>query len=201
MKIFLGIVFALILLFTILCFIPLRFFAEYERDEGKNESKLSIKYGTLKFNLGGKKPKKPKKENEKKEKKPISFEEKKEKIKLYTEIFEKIKGDVKNALSYLVRRGIEFDEVELKSDFGFSDAMHTGIFTGIYNGFVYGILAVVHHNCTLKKMDIVLTPIFNKTCFNIKARCILRIKIVHIIVVGFKVLKILIKIKKKKGSR
>ncbi len=200
MKIFFGIIIALILLFAILCFIPLRLFLEYEKNEDKNESKLLIQYGFLKLTLG-KKPKKTKEKKIKKEKKPLTFEEKKEKIKRYAEIFEEVKCDVKNALSYLTNRGIAFEEITLKSDFGFRDAMNTGIFTGIYNGFVYGILSVVHHNSTLKKMDIILNPTFNKPCFNLKARCILRIKTAHIIVVAIKVIKILIKIKKKKGRR
>ena len=89
-----------------------------------------------------------------------------------------------------------FDNIEIKSEFGFEDAMQTGIFTGIYNGFVYSILGVIHNNSKLKKMDVNLSPNFDKKCFYNRFCCILHIKTVHIMIIAFKVLKIYRKIKK-----
>ena len=86
--------------------------------------------------------------------------------------------------------------MEVKSEFGFEDAMQTGIFTGVYNGFVYSVVGVIHHNSKIRDMDIKLQPVFGKICFYNRFSCILHIKTVHIIVIAFSVLKILRKVKK-----
>ena len=200
MKIFRVIVIILILILAILFTIPIKITAEFEKDENAHKTRIFIKYGIFKIDKFKKRKTKKEKPKEPK-KKPLTFKEKKEKIEKYARIFESIKDDIAAILKRTTEKGLVFEQVTLKSDFGFDDAMNTGIFTGIYNAFVYSILGVIHHNSTLKNMEISLSPVFEKPCFNIKAGCILRIKTVHIIFVVIKVLKIIIKIKKIEGRK
>lgn len=196
--IILAVILALILILLIL---PIRIFLDYKKDEISNETDLVLRYGFLKFRLFGdeKKPKKDK--PEKKEKEPTSFEEKREKVSKYIKIFEEIKDDVAEILEYATSRAVVIENIYTEIEFGFSDAMHTGIFTGVLNGFVYGVLGFVHHHANLRDMRVNIQPIFNNPCFKIKAGCIVRLKNVHIIIVAINLLKILRKIRKQERSK
>ena len=196
--IILAVILALILILLIL---PIRIFLDYKKDEISNETDLVLRYGFLKFRLfgDGKKPKKDK--PEKKEKEPTSFEEKREKVSRYIKIFEEIKDDVAKVLDYFTSRAVVIENIYTEIEFGFPDAMHTGIFTGVLNGFVYGVLGFIHHHANLRDMRVNIQPIFNNPCFKIKAGCIVRLKNVHIIIVAINLLKILRKIRKQERSK
>ena len=196
--IILAVILALILILLIL---PIRIFLDYKKDEISNETDLVLRYGFLKFRLFGdeKKPKKDK--PEKKEKEPTSFEEKREKVSRYIKIFEEIKDDVAKVLDYFTSRAVVIENIYTEIEFGFPDAMHTGIFTGVLNGFVYGVLGFIHHHANLRDMRVNIQPIFNNPCFKIKAGCIVRLKNVHIIIVAINLLKILRKIRKQERSK
>lgn len=197
MQIFLIIIAVLVLAIAVCLFISVRLSATYEKYDTSN-AEVILKYGFITYKLYPKKKEKSKeeKEEDKPEKEPLSFEQKKQEIEKYIRIFNNIKGDVSRVLTYMTKRAVVFDNIEIKSEFGFEDAMQTGIFTGIYNGFVYSILGVIHNNSKLKKMDVNLSPNFDKKCFYNRFCCILHIKTVHIMIIAFKVLKIYRKIKK-----
>lgn len=184
----------------VLSFIPIRLEVSYEKDEVGNTKSVTVKYGFIKYSILPEKPSKKAKKTDKKdepeEKKDFSFEEKKAELEKYIRIFDTVKGDAVKLLSYAARRAAVFDKIELKSEFGFDDAMNTGIFTGIYNGFVYSILGVIHNTSTLKAIDVKLQPIFGKKCFNFRIFCILHMKTVHIMIIAFSVLRIFKRIKK-----
>ncbi len=204
MKIVLVILAILAAALVVLMLIPIRLEVDFKRDAVTNKVTVTLKYARFKFRLfnSTEKKDKPHKKTEKKpkEKQPFSFEREKAKIEKYIKTFESIKADIVKTLQYMARRAVVFDNVEVESEFGFSDAMHTGIFTGILNGFVYGILGVVHHHSKLRQMNVNLQPVFEKTCFDVRIRCILHLKTVHTIVIAVNVLKILRKIKKAEGS-
>ncbi len=204
MKTVLVILAILVAAVVLLLFIPIRFEVDFKRDALQNKVTATLKYAGLKFRLfdNTEKKDKPRKKTEKKpkEKEPFSFEREKKKIEKYLKVFESIEADIVKTLQYMARRAVVFDNIEVESEFGFSDAMHTGIFTGILNGFVYSILGVVHHHSRLRQMNVNLQPVFEKTCFDVRIRCILHLKTVHTIVVAVNVLKILRKIKKAEGS-
>ena len=189
-------------LFVLFLLIDVRIEVCFDYDEVEKKSNVLLKYGFIKYTIYPKKnPKKTAKaqkksgtEEEKEEQ--FSFENKKREIEKYIRIFDAIKGEITKLLSYLARRAVVFDKIEVKSDFGFEDAMDTGIFTGIYNGFIYSVIGVIHHTSTIRDMDIKLQPIFGKKCFYNRFSCILHIKTVHIIIIAFSVLKILRKVKK-----
>lgn len=204
MKTVLVILAILVAAVALLLFIPIRFEVDYKRDALENKVTATLKYAGLKLRLfdNTEKKDKPEKRTEKKpkEKEPFSFEREKKKIEKYVKVFESIKADIIKTLQYMARRAVVVDNIEVESEFGFSDAMHTGIFTGILNGFVYSVLGVIHHHSTLRQMNVNLQPVFEKTCFDVRIRCILHLKTVHTIVVAVNVLKILRKIKKAEGS-
>ena len=191
----LAVILALILILLIL---PIRIFLDYKKDENSNETDLVLRYGFLKFRLYGDDKKK---KEEKKEKEPTSFEEKRDKVSKYIKIFEETKDDVAEILEYATSRAVVIENIYTEIEFGFSDAMHTGIFTGVLNGFVYGVLGFIHHHANLRDMRVNIQPIFDNPCFKIKAGCIVRLKNVHIIIVAINLLKILRKIRKQERSK
>lgn len=201
------VVFLIILaVLAVILLIPIRFEILYIKDEIENKVSVIVKYAFIKKSVYPQKRKKADKpentENteEPEEKEQFSFEKKKAELEKQIELFKLIKHDFVKLLSYTSRHAVIIDKIEFHSDFGFTDAMQTGIFTGIYNGFVYSVLGVIHHNSHLRDMDIKLQPVFGKNCFKYRFFCILRIKTVHIIVITLKVLIILRKIKKERSK-
>ena len=196
MKISLIILSALVITLILLLFLPVRLEIMYENEETEEKVKLVIKYGFIKYRIRPNKSQKKYEKKEKSDKDSFSYEKKKAELQKYIHIFNAVKEDVSKLLSYAAKRAVVFDKIAVKSEFGFDDSMHTGIFTGLYNGFVYSIMGVLHHTSNLKNMDVKLQPIFGKKCFNIHFSCILHIKTAHIIVIAFNVLRIFRKIKK-----
>lgn len=201
MKIALIILASIIALIFVLLLLPIRLLVDYKKDEVTNETSLVLKYMFWNFKLFGNKNKEKPKEEPKEEKKPLSFEEKRDKISKYIKIFEDTKDEIAQVLDYAAERAIVFEKIYTDIEFGFEDAMHTGIFTGVLNGFVYGVLGFVHQHSRLLDMRVNIQPVFDNPCFKIKAGCILRLKNVHIIIVAINILKILRKIRKTERSR
>ena len=202
MKIALIILASILALIFVLLMIPVRLLVDYKKDEVTNETSLVIKYLFWNFKLfGDKKKEKPEKEKPKEEKKPLSFSEKRDKISKYIKIFEDTKDEIREILDYSARRAIVFEKIYTDIEFGFEDVMHTGIFTGVLNGFVYGVLGFIHQHSNLMDMKVNIQPIFENPCFKVKAGCILRLKNVHIIIVAINILKILRKIRKTERSK
>ena len=196
---FIGFLIAFLLIISVILLFPVRVYIAYHKDENETVSTVDVKYMFIKFRVypDGK----PKKTKEKPEKKKISFEEKKTKLNQYMRIFEGIKADVIKIIDYATSKAMIVEKIGVDIDFGFEDAMHTGMFTGLLNGFVYGILGIIHHRATLKEMKVNIQPIFGSPCFKTHIDCILRLKNVHIIVVAVNVLKLLRKMKRVKGGR
>ena len=196
---FIGFLIAFLLIISVILLFPVRVYIAYHKDENETVSTVDVKYMFIKFRVyPDGKQKKPK---EKPEKKKISFEEKKTKLNQYMRIFEGIKADVIKIIDYATSKAMIVEKIGVDIDFGFEDAMHTGMFTGLLNGFVYGILGIIHHRATLKEMKVNIQPIFGSPCFKTHIDCILRLKNVHIIVVAVNVLKLLRKMKRVKGGR
>lgn len=198
MKIAIIILLAIFTLIFAMLLLPVRIIVDYKKNEEKNNTSLILKYGFLKFDIseGKKNRKKPEKE-----KKHTSFKEKRDKLSEYIKVFEDTKDDAAKILDYAAERAVVIEKAYTDIEFGFEDAMHTGIFTGILNGFVYGVLGFIHQHSTLRDMHVNIQPFFDDPCFRIEAGCIVRIKNVHIIIVAINILKILRKISKKERSK
>ena len=199
MKIMLIIFAILLSLLLVLLLIPIRLEFDYKKDAVTNKVRFDLKYIIFKFPLYKDKDKNDKPQKEKKEKEPFSFEREKNKIEGYIKAFDSIKDDAGKILDYAASRAAVFDNVEVETEFGFEDAMHTGIFTGILNGFIYSVLGFIHNRSNLKKMNVNIQPVFGNTCFNLHIRCILHLKNVHIIVVAVNVLRLLRKLRNSEG--
>lgn len=196
---FIGFLIAFLLIICFLLLFPVRLFIAYSKDENNTVSAVDVKYMFIKFRVypDGK----PKKNKEKPEKKKISFSEKKTKIEEYIKVFEAIKDDAVKIIDYAASKSMIIERIGVDINFGFEDAMHTGIFTGLLNGFVYSVLGIIHHRATLKDMQVNIQPVFGNPCFKTQFDCILRLKNVHIIVVAVNVLKLLRKMKNIKGGK
>lgn len=199
MAVVLTILAIILVLILVLLALPIRIFLDYKKDENLNETSFILGYGPLKFKLFGDKKKEDKPQNDE-EKEPSSFEEKRNKVSEYIKIFEETKDDAAKILDYAASRAVVIERIKTDIEFGFSDAMYTGIFTGVLNGFVYGVLGFIHHHSNLRDMKVNIQPNFESPCFKIDAGCIVRLKNVHIIIVAIKLLKILKKIKNTERS-
>lgn len=197
MKIAIIILAAVLLIILLLFLIPVKVNFLFEKDEELNKKNIIIKYGFVK--IEPLKEKKHKKKGGGKAEKS-DFETKLQNIKRYIGILEKTKDDFAYILNYAKNKTISFDNIEFVSDFGFENAMNTGIFTGLYNGLVYNILGLIHNNMILRKMKVEINPKFDKPMFNIHFLCILHLKTAQTIIIGFYVLKLLKKCKKE-GSK
>lgn len=197
------IVFAVFLaVMLILPLVPIRLILCYDKDSVKNEVSLTVKYLCFKFKPSKKDKTRTKKQKQPEEKtEPFSYERQKTKLDRYIKLFDMIKEDVVHFLKYASEKAVVFENIEVTIDFGFEDAMQTGIFTGLLNGFVYSVLGIIHHNSKLENMNVNIQPFFDKECFNSHIKCILRLKNVHIIIIAINVLKLIRKIKKTEGSR
>lgn len=202
------IVFAVLaaVIFVILLF-PVRLEILYVKDEASGEISAVCRYMFFKFRLLPQKKKDTAESGSKTEDmtenkpKGISFEKKKEELHQYINLFAVIKDDAAEILRYAAKKAVVFERISVDVVFGFEDAMQTGIFTGLINGFVYNVLALVHNFMTLLKMNVNIQPVFEDTpVFKTRLECILRLKNVHIIIIAFNVLKLIRKIKKAKGS-
>lgn len=196
---FIGFLIIFLLIISIFLLFPVRLYINYTKDGKSSISTADIKYMFFKFRIypSGK----PKKEKEKTEKAPVSFEERKTALGKYIEIFEAIKQDAIKILDYATSKALVIEKIGVNVEFGFEDAMNTGIFTGLINGFVYNILGIIHHRARLEEMNVNIQPVFGNPCYKTQIECILRLKNVHIIIVAVNVLKLLRVMKKIKGGR
>ena len=202
MKIVLIVFAVLLAVILILPLVPIRLILCYDKDSVKNEVSLTVKYLCFKFKPSKKDKIRTKKQEQPEEKpEPFSYEKQKAKLDRYIKLFNMIKEDAVQILKYASEKAVVFENVDVTIDFGFEDAMQTGIFTGLLNGFVYSVLGIIHHTSTLENMNVNIQPIFDKECFNSRIKCILRLKNVHIIIIVINVLKLIRKIKKTEGSR
>lgn len=136
-----------------------------------------------------------------KEKKTSKKESASKKESSYINLYKLIKDDVFKILRYLLKNGAVFEQIQLKTEFGFSDVSQTGIMTGTLNALFYNVMAYFHNNFKVKDWNIEVNPDFENEKFNAFFDCIVKLKIVHIIFIGFYGLKILNKIKKMKGRK
>lgn len=210
---------AVILTLPVLLLIPLRLELVYDGNAAKNKASAVLKYMFFRFRIYPKSEKSRKNDSDTPKndentadnagndtpdntggEEKFSFEREKNRIERYINIFNIAKDDAAKILRYGARHAVVFEKISVNIDFGFENAMHTGIFTGVLNGFVYGILALIHQNSVLRDMNVNIQPVFENPCFNSHFECILKIKNVHIIVIAVNVLRLYGKIRKE-GSR
>ena len=179
-----------IIIITILAFLPVRFYASYGDGE-----KLYIKIAWFKINLN--KEKSDKKDNVAKK------EEKKHpanKIDYYRRLLKLVKTDVYDILEYMRKYAVIVDDFKLYIKFGWYDRAEVGIAYGMANAFVYTVMGVLHNILFIKDWNVEIIPEYEKEIFDLKVQGILKTRLVHIMVIGIKAVKILIKVKRNGGK-
>lgn len=192
----------IILLILSLLLIPSLLVFELSAINGEFKHKLVFRYGFLKFTLSpsdkGKKEKNTD-TNEKNfsDKKQFSYDSAKQSLKKAKYIYSQVKNDILKLLSYAGKHSVTFREINTDIEFDFENPMHTGIATGVINGIVYNLLALIDNTVKLGKHAETIQPLFrNSNYYSINICGIVRLKNVHIMVIIIKSLKLHLKIKK-----
>lgn len=175
----------------VLLFCPVSVSLTLIHDEEKNRAELEAAYLFIKKRIDLKK-----KETKQADVKTDKKEMPERGIVFYRDLYALLKDGIKKLLSYLLERAVVFKNIEIKTEFGFSDPALTGIMCGTQNALFYNIVAYLHNNFKVKNFDILVNPDFENEKFEAFFNCIVKMKTAHIINVLFKGIKILIKIKK-----
>lgn len=106
-------------------------------------------------------------------------------IKLPQQISKKI-HTLKNDLSLTsgILRWLVIEKLEWKTRAGSDDAMNTAILTGFLWSFKGSVISVISSRTRLQKLILNNEPDFNKPGINSCVLCILKIRIVHIIIIA-----------------
>lgn len=191
-----------IILAFIICFLfilncRVKIFFSFERIEAENKTKIFVKYLFIKkeFKLHDEYINKNKTAKQEKKEQPERG------IGYYKQLYKLLKKDISELASYLLKKAVVFDILNISVCFGYSDAAITGIMTGIQNSFVYCLMAFFHNNFHVRKWNVSINPDFQKERFDSSFDCIAEMKTAHIIIIGIKALKILRTIKKQNKIR
>ncbi len=195
MQIFLICLLCLLVLLGILIFTPIRLFLTFLKKDEDADFKVVLKVGFYERVLypSEKKPGETKTE-EKREKPSV-----KDRINSSVELYKMIWEDVKEILLYASKNALKFENLTFSLDYGTGDAAATGILYGVISGIVYGIWGIIGNNAILDSYDIDIRPDYYNTLLCLDGKCIVKLRNVHIIFIGFKVIKLLKKMKKQKG--
>ena len=192
------IILSLLLLLTVLMFIPSLLSISFVWNENERKLKVEFKYLFFKIVLTPRK-KKVKKTKEKTNDKKYTLDDVRKFYKTSKEIYSLIKEDVFKILEYAKDHAVKISRIDLDAQFDIEDSMKTGIVTGVINGTVYNAIGVLDNLFSVDDFNVKILPLFNNTnFFDIKAYGIVNIKNVHIMVIIFKILKVFLKIKKNK---
>lgn len=195
----LFIIFALILLFGAFLITPLQFGLEIVKTAHKNKTLLYFRVFGIPVKIPLKAAAKDENENQKlkqKKESSLSFENFKENISDFKEIYETSKADLKEMLSY-VRRHLSVERVDFEIRFGFDNAAATGISTGAIWGMGSFVLKVIDTLLGIKKINMQVNPDFNNKIFEIHSKTILIMRPIHFIIILKKIVKTYMYIKNK----
>ncbi len=98
-----------------------------------------------------------------------------------------VKDVVETVLDYAGDK-VEFSDIYIRSRFGTGDAAHTGIICGAIWTLIGNVYAFLCRFLNIEFPEVDLIPCFNEKAFEIEAEGIIRIRLVHIIMCGFKFL-------------
>ena len=194
MIVFAIIIGILVLLFLLILTMPAQLGIEYENLDGKQKLVLHIRLLMipLKINIPimksvEKKERKKKKEKNKKQKTTLSsFRSVASGLKT---AYNETKDNIKEILSE-IRSKTEFQTISLRLGFGLSNAAKTGIATGAAWASSSCILSVLNRMFRIHKIDLNVSPDFNREYFHLHIKSILRLRPVHIISISIRIIKI-----------
>lgn len=183
-----------IIVFVILAFLLCLLFRKLNIIIEYRNGKLKIIFRTLFFkytldddrlrNFRNKKNKYTVKESENSEMTAETFLGKIEKAKRQ---YNDIKDIIEAVLDYADGK-VEFSDIYIRSRFGTGDAAHTGMICGAIWTLIGNIYAFLCRFLNIEFPEVDLLPAFNEKVFEIEGEGIIRIRLVHIIMCGFKFL-------------
>ncbi len=194
MQILLIILLCLLVLLGILIFTPIRLFLTFFKKDEDADFKVTLKIGFIERILYPSEKKQTKVTDKKQDKPSV-----KDRINSSVELYKMIWEDVKELLLYASKNALKFENLTFHIDYGTGDAAATGILYGVISGIVYGIWGIIGNNAVLESYDIDIRPDYYNTLLSLDGKCIVKLRNVHIIIIGFKVIKLLKKMKKQKG--
>lgn len=178
-----GIIIALIIVFIIalILFAPVTCEYTFSLIDGKKINSFRVGFLLIKKDI-----KKKEKTKENKKEKSSDFDIF-NKIKEYKEEYDILKEDIKKILIILKDKAIKIKKVSTNIHFSAGDAMKTGICTGILNGILYNLMAVLYNGIGIDDWNVFIKPEFDENQYiDIKIDCIVKIKLVHIIFILIK---------------
>ena len=117
-------------------------------------------------------------------------------ITLIKEVYKQLKKDILNLLDYIICHAIKIKELNVSSKFGMGNPMYTGIATGAVNAGVYNAVGWIDRRMKLEKWDVSLDADFNNACLDMGIYCKLRTNCLYVLTIGFKTVKVVLKIQK-----
>ena len=193
--IFLSILIGLLVLLSLLLFIPSQIGIEYQAKDKQQDMKLFVRVLgiPLRFPIPVTKDEKEVKQDAEKDTEKLlthmTFEKFKFIVSGVKEAYDESKDNVKDLLRYL-RKHVSGHTMYFRINFGLSDPAKTGIATGAIWTLGTNLLAVIDQLITIRHIDMNVLPEFQHECFNLHIKSILSLRLVHIINVSIKLLKI-----------
>ena len=126
-----------------------------------------------------------------------SSDKKKLKITDAIDIYNEFSDKITELIHYAANNSVEFKKIYFSLLFGTGDAALTGVTYGAISGIVYSLLGIIDAKCGIKDRCVEISPDFYSLTFNLDSECIVRIKNVHIIVIAFRFLILMFKVRKK----
>lgn len=192
----------LFLIIALLLCVPVRAIIAFYKNPGGSGLEISVKVAFLKFKLHPSKADKsetPKKKAVKeKTETPNKKKSVKDKITDGIELYKLVAEDAKDIIGYTVLKAFYFEYFRFRFHYGTGNAASTGIFYGVISGIVYGLTGAIANSARTGKSEIEITPDFTQSVSETDGECIVKIRIVHIMVIVSKLLKLYLKIKKGK---
>lgn len=193
--IFLSILIGLLVLLSLLLFVPSQIGIEYQTTDKQQDMKLFVRILgiPLRFQIPIAKDEKEIKQDAERDTKKLfahmTFEKFKFIVSGVKEAYDESKDNIKVLLRYL-RKHIRAHTIYFHINFGLSDPAKTGIATGAVWTLGTNLLAVIDQLITIRHIDMNVLPDFQHECFNLHIKSILSLRLVHIINVSIKLLKI-----------
>ena len=179
------ILFMLILLTIAFLLTPLQFGLETERIGTTAKYILYFKIFGIPVKIPLKSAAASQNKTEKKKQKkesPLTFENFKENISDFKEIYHTSKDELKKMLLY-VKCHLSIEKVDFNIHFGFDNAAATGISTGAIWGMGSFILKVIDSLIGIKKINMQVNPDFNNKVFEINSKTVLIMRPIHFIII------------------
>lgn len=193
------ILFLIAAVLLVLLFAPLDAELFYHKNLYNQEEHFNLRYFGIKIPIPkGEKKKQKEKKEEAEEQEKTADESVFARVKAFRSAYWLLREDLSAILHFLSKKAVRIREFSFSLDFGLEDPALTGILSGIVYGVYYNLLALIDQNLRLEKTETRISPDFQTRCFDLRFRCILRIKPAHIIIVLLKCFKIYLKYRKKR---